>query len=88
MTDEQNEASMRITLRDVYREQQEMKSLLSTIASSIPSMSERMNDHYVRSQQKFDDHERRIRLVESRIWKAIGGFGLFAAAMPFLAKLI
>ena len=88
MTDEQGEASMRITLRDVYREQQEMKNLLSTIATSIPSMSERMNDHYIRSQQKFDDHERRIRLIEGRVWKAIGGFGLVAAAMPFLAKLL
>lgn len=34
------------------------------------------------------DHERRIRALESRVWVAIGGFGLLAAAAPYLTKLI
>lgn len=34
------------------------------------------------------DHEHRIRNLESRMWAAIGGFGLLAAAAPYLTKLI
>lgn len=34
------------------------------------------------------DHEHRIRKLESRMWVAIGGFGLLAAAAPYLTKLI
>ncbi|MEX1079800.1 MAG: hypothetical protein WED09_11905 [Homoserinimonas sp.] len=33
------------------------------------------------------DHEHRIRNLESRMWIAIGGFGLLAAAAPYLSKL-
>lgn len=34
------------------------------------------------------DHERRIRALESRMWAAIGVFGLIAAASPYLSRLI
>ena len=87
MTDE-HEPAMRITLRDLYREQQEMKGILQQLASSLPSTVERLHDHEKRSQEKFDDHEKRIRLIEGRVWKAIGGFGLVAAAMPFLVRFL
>lgn len=34
------------------------------------------------------DHEHRIRALERRVWISIGGFGLIAAAAPYLNTLI
>jgi hypothetical protein len=69
--------SLRITLRDVYREQQEMKSLLEKLANSLPG-----------TEEKLTDHEIRLRKLEMRVGWAVGGFGLLAAIAPFLTKLI
>jgi len=69
--------SLRITLRDVYREQQEMKSLLEKLANSLPSQGEKLTDHEVR-----------IRKLEMRVGWAVGGFGLLAALAPFFTRLI
>ena len=69
--------SLRITLRDVYREQQEMKSLLEKLANNLPG-----------TEDKLDDHESRLRKLEMRVGWAVGGFGLLAAIAPFLTKLV
>ena len=69
--------SLRITLRDVYREQQEMKSLLEKLANNLPG-----------TEEKLTDHEIRLRKLEMRVGWAVGGFGLLAALAPFLTKLI
>ena len=69
--------SLRITLRDVYREQQEMKSLLEKLANNLPG-----------TEEKLTDHESRLRKLEMRVGWAVGGFGLLAAIAPFLTKLI
>ena len=69
--------SLRITLRDVYREQQEMKSLLEKLANNLPG-----------TEEKLTDHENRLRKIEMRVGWAVGGFGLLAAIAPFLTKLI
>ena len=69
--------SLRITLRDVYREQQEMKSLLEKLANNLPG-----------TEEKLTDHESRLRKLEMRVGWAVGGFGLLAALAPFLTKLI
>lgn len=34
------------------------------------------------------DHERRLRALETRVWLAVGGFGLIAAASPWLLAYI
>ena len=68
---------LRITLRDVYREQQEMKSLLEKLANNRPG-----------TEEKLTDHEERIRRIEMRLGWAVGGFGLLAALAPFLTRLI
>jgi len=68
---------LRITLRDVYREQQEMKSLLEKLANSLPSQD-----------GKLTDHEVRIRKLEMRVGWAVGSFGLLAVLAPFLTRLI
>ncbi len=69
--------TLRITLRDVYREQQEMKSLLEKLANSLPN-----------TEDKLTDHEIRIRKLEMRVGWAVGSFGLLAALAPFFAKII
>ena len=68
---------LRITLRDVYREQQEMKSLLEKLANSLPSQD-----------GKLTDHEIRLRKLEMRVGWAVGSFGLLAVLAPFLTRLI
>ena len=68
---------LRITLRDVYREQQEMKSLLEKLANSLPSQD-----------GKLTDHEIRLRKLEMRVGWTVGSFGLLAVLAPFLTRLI
>ena len=75
--DDTDSIGLRITLRDVYREQQEMKSLLEKLANSLPG-----------TEEKLTDHEERIRRIEMRLGCAVGGFGLLAALPPFFAKII
>ena len=69
--------SVRITMRDIYREQQEMKSLLEKLANVLPS-----------TEEKLEDHEERLRKLEMRVGWAVGGFGLVAAVMPFVVRLL
>jgi hypothetical protein len=75
--DDTDSIGLRITLRDVYREQQEMKSLLEKLANNLPG-----------TEEKLTDHEIRIRKLEMRVGWAVGSFGLLAALAPFLAKII
>lgn len=75
--DDTESTGLRITLRDVYREQQEMKSLLEKLANGLPD-----------TEEKIDDHEKRIRALERRVWQAVGGFGIIAAVMPWIAGLV
>ena len=75
--DDTDSIGLRITLRDVYREQQEMKSLLEKLANNLPG-----------TEEKLTDHEERIRRIEMRLGWAVGGFGLLAALAPFFAKII
>ena len=75
MSDETD--TVRITMRDIYREQQEMKSLLEKLANSLPSTEDMLSDH-----------ETRLRKLEMRVGWAVGGFGLVAAVMPFLVRLL
>jgi len=75
--DDTDSIGLRITLRDVYREQQEMKSLLEKLANSLPN-----------TEDKLTDHEIRLRKLEMRVGWAVGSFGLLAALAPFFAKII
>jgi len=75
--DDTESIGLRITLRDVYREQQEMKSLLEKLANSLPN-----------TEDKLTDHEIRLRKLEMRVGWAVGSFGLLAALAPFFAKII
>ena len=78
MTDEHLEtASVKVSMRDIYLEVQRQGRLLEKIANALPD-----------SEQKIDDHEKRLRLIEMRMGWAVGGFGLVAAVMPWFVKLL
>jgi hypothetical protein len=70
-------ASVKVSMRDIYSEVQRQAKLLERIANALPN-----------SQQKIDDHEKRLRLIEMRMGWAVGGFGLVAAVMPWFVKLL
>jgi hypothetical protein len=70
-------ASVRVSMRDIYLETQRLARLVERIANSLPD-----------SEQKIDDHEKRLRLIEMRMGWAVGGFGLVAAVMPWFVKLL
>jgi uncharacterized protein YeeX (DUF496 family) len=74
---EMETASVKVSMRDIYLEVQRQGRLLEKIANSLPD-----------SEDKIEDHENRIRVLERRMWQAIGIFGLLAAASPFLSSLI
>lgn len=67
----------RVTLKDVYTDVQEIKGALTTMKDALPNQATQLVDH-----------EKRLRALETRVWAAIGGFGLLAAAAPYLSRLI
>jgi len=77
MADDSDNVAVRVSMRDIYLEVQRQGKLLEKIAGAIPG-----------SNHKIDDHEKRIRKLETRIGWAVGCFGLLAAAVPFLVRLI
>jgi hypothetical protein len=64
-------------MRDIYLEVQRQGKLLEKIASSLPTQ-----------ESKVEDHEARIRKLEMRMWQSVGAFGLLAAAMPWVVRLM
>lgn len=77
----EEEPTARITLTAVYTE---MQKLVLTVSQ----LSERLPAHVDVTEKKLADHERRLRILETRMWLAVGAFGLIAAASPYLARLI
>ena len=77
MTDEQETASVKVSMRDIYLEVQRQGRLLEKIANSLPD-----------SEAKIDDHEVRIRRLEQRMWQAIGIFGFLAAIISPLVAIL
>ena len=70
-------ATVKVSMRDIYLEVQRQGKLLEKIASSLPTQ-----------ESKVEDHEARIRRLEMRMWQSVGAFGLLAAAMPWLVRLM
>jgi hypothetical protein len=84
----EDEKGVRVTLADVHRDLQEMKQILTRLSLLMPASEERFQKFEDQTRRDLDDHEQRIRAVESRIWQAVGGFGLLAVAAPIVTKLI
>jgi hypothetical protein len=83
-----DEPSTRITLRHVYVEQQEMKSLLQTVAGHLPNVAQKLEQHERETGEILKDHENRLRQLETKLWKLFGALALVAFSAPFLARLL
>ena len=77
MTEDTREIGVKVSMREIFVEVQRQGRLLERIANSLPT-----------SKQQIEDHEKRIRALERRVAFAVGGFGLAAAVMPFIVRLI
>lgn len=76
MADSNETAAVRVSMRDIYAEVQRQGKLLEKVANSLPN-----------SEETIEDHEARIRKLETRMGWAVGGFGLVAAVMPWVVGL-
>lgn len=76
----EEEPTARITLSKVYDE-------LRALSNTVTALTERLPTHVEATETKLKDHERRIRTLETRMWLAVGAFGLIAAASPYLSRM-
>lgn len=83
-----NEPSTRVTLRQVYQEQQEMKTMLQEVAQHLPTVARRLDEHERDTNDILKDHETRLRTIEQKMWKLFGVIAFIAGAAPFLARLM
>lgn len=77
MAESNETAAVRVSMRDIYAEVQRQGKLLEKVANSLPN-----------SEETIEDHEARIRKLETRMGWAVGGFGLVAAVMPWVVGLV
>lgn len=83
-----DEPSARITLKEVYAQVQEMKSLLEKLANSLPSMSKQLDDLEAEVKEQLQDHEKRIRVTEKRVWQIMAIAGFVSALMPLIVRFL
>lgn len=74
MTDE--EPTAKVTLTAVYDKVQTLATAVAVLTEKLPSQSSQLSDH-----------EKRIRSLETRMWVAVGAFGLLSFASPYLSKI-
>jgi len=77
MAENTDSTVVRVSMKDIYLQVQKIQSMLEKLAAELPD-----------SEAKIDDHEQRIRKLEMRMGWAVGVFGLLAAAMPLIVRLI
>lgn len=82
------EPSTRVTLRQVWEEQREMKVMLQRVSDHLPTVAKQLEQHERETHQILTDHENRIRQVEQRLWKIFGAIAIIAGAAPFIARLM
>ena len=82
------EPSLRITLKDVYTQVQEMKSLIERLAENLPTTTQKLEEHEKETGKIFADHEARIRKLEMRMWQILGIAGFVAAGMPIILQFM
>jgi hypothetical protein len=82
------EPSLRITLKDVYTQVQEMKSLIERLAENLPTTTQKLEEHEQETARIFADHEARIRKLEMRMWQILGISGFLVAILPLLTRFI
>jgi hypothetical protein len=70
MSEDNGTNGVRISMRDVYNEVQRQGKILERIANSLPDTDERV-----------EDHEARLRKLETRMGWIWGGLGLLGALL-------
>jgi len=55
---------------------------VAVIKSQLPAERDRFDGHERRANAAFDDHEARLRRVETRMWYAVGAMAFFAWVLP------
>jgi hypothetical protein len=83
-----DEPSTRITLRQVWEEQREMKVMLQRVSDNLPTVAKQLETHERETNKILQDHEHRIRTVEQKLWKMFGAIALIAGAAPFIARML
>lgn len=84
----ETEPSVRITLKDVYTQVQEMKSILEKLSEVLPSTAEKLEKHEAVTNKILADHEERLRRVEMRIWQMMAIVAVLATLVPLAVRLI
>lgn len=80
--------AVRVTLKDVYTDLLIMKVMLQNLQSQLPGHIENTEKEIAEVNKDLSDHERRLRMIETKMWAAVGVFGLIAAASPYISKLL
>ena len=70
MSEDNGTNGVRISMRDVYNEVQRQGKILERIANSLPDTDERV-----------EDHEARLRKLETRLGWIWGGLGLLSVLL-------
>lgn len=86
--DDNDLGTVRVTLKDVYTDLLIMKAMLQTLQSQLPGHIETTEKELAEVHKDVSDHERRLRAIETKMWAAVGVFGLLAAASPYISKLL
>ena len=78
------ESSTRITLKELYIQVQKIQSMLEKLSNQLPSIADKLDELEKDVTNRLDDHERRLRTVEMRMWQAIGILSFAFAVIPML----
>ena len=78
------ESSARITLKELYIQVQKIQSMLEKLSNQLPSIADKLDELEKDVTNRLDDHERRLRTVEMRMWQAIGILSFAFAVIPML----
>lgn len=81
------ETSARITLKELYIQVQKIQSMLEKLTNQLPSISEKLDELEKDVTVRLDDHEKRLRTLEMRMWQGIGILSFAFAVVPMLINM-
>jgi hypothetical protein len=84
----EEEAAVKITLKDVWAAQVETSKQVARLVDQLPTHITQTASDIKEVNDRINDHETRLRKVESRIWMAVGGIGIVSMAIQFVSSVI
>lgn len=84
----EDEAAVKITLKDVWAAQVETAKQVARLVDQLPDHVAQTAADLDNVNSRVDDHETRLRKVEARIWMAVGGIGIVSMAIQFISGVI